>query len=412
MSKKYINNLETGHIELHFDKAEYQALSAEQKKEIKGAYLWSRYASAWVSRSTKNHYNALRVAEKLGFTEEEKQGERLSFAEEMEIKAAKAERRADKYEYKADKAIQTAKSLQTELNSYHGDNSFFTQPIIAGHAGSQAFARRREKIFNRYNKGFEEYRKSEYYQDRAETARANADMKQLKDPIYLSNRIKEQNSTIKKLEKNIVNYENKLYRIEQGEELKNYKGEILTAEQYQKWIDETLDKMEYEMDKLAYFENALEEIGGNRFSKENIKVGYIVNVKGSRKSEVVSVGPKNIKYKILEGGAAGMVLSVSYAGITEILEAKEEKKEIENPYKIGDILCKNHHWSENIYEAYQVVKVTKTGVKLQQIKIDNGKPVKDDFISVRQEQKKIVKSKFSDFIGVYHNDRQLNKYTA
>ena len=83
MSKKYINNLETGHIELHFDKADYQALSAEQKKEIKGAYLWSRYASAWVSRSTKNHYSALKVAEKLGFTAEEKQGERLSFAEEM-----------------------------------------------------------------------------------------------------------------------------------------------------------------------------------------------------------------------------------------------------------------------------------------------------------------------------------------
>ena len=33
MSKNYINNLETGHIELHFEKEDYQALSAEEKKK-------------------------------------------------------------------------------------------------------------------------------------------------------------------------------------------------------------------------------------------------------------------------------------------------------------------------------------------------------------------------------------------
>lgn len=53
----------------------------------------------------------------------------------------------------------------------HGDIAFFTQPIIAGHAGSQAFARRREKIFAQYEKGFEEYRKSGYFRDRARIAR-------------------------------------------------------------------------------------------------------------------------------------------------------------------------------------------------------------------------------------------------
>ena len=89
--------------------------------------------------------------------------------------------------------------------------------------------------------GMAEYEKSEY-KDRAETARATANQTQLQNPVYIANRIKECNSTIKKLQSNIINYENKLYRIEQGEELKNYKGEILTAEQYQNWIDETLEK--------------------------------------------------------------------------------------------------------------------------------------------------------------------------
>ena len=141
-----------------------------------------------------------------------------------------------------------------------------------------------------------EYRKSEYYKDRAETARATANQTQLQNPVYIANRIKECNSTIKKLQSNIINYENKLYRIEQGEELKNYKGEILTAEQYQNWIDETLEKMEYEIDKLAFMENALDEIGGNRFSKENIKVGYIVKLRRWGNCEITSTGPK--KYTI------------------------------------------------------------------------------------------------------------------
>ena len=412
MSKKYINNLETGHIELHFEKSEYQALSAEQKKEIKGAYLWSRYASAWVSRSTKNHYTALRVAEKLGFTAEEKQGERLSFAEEMEIKAAKAEHRADRYEYKAEKAIATGEQLQSELNSFRGDTAFFTQPIIAGHAGSQAFARRRERIYDRYHKGMEEYRKSEHYQDRAETARQTASMSQLKDPVYLDNRIKEQNSTIKKLQSNIVNYENKLYRIEQGEELKNYKGEILTIEQYQKWIDETLDKMEYEIDKLSYFENALEEIGGNRFSKENVKVGYIVKLRRWGNVEITSTGPKNIQYKILTGGAAGLGGVEPYAAIIEITEAKEAKKAtLENPFNIGDLVVRNSIGGDRIIYAYQVVKVTAKTITIQEIEIKNNKPLKDSFISDKQERKTVKQDRQKNYV-VNDGSWYLYQYVA
>lgn len=35
---KYIHNLETNKIELHFDKSEYMGLSDEQKKEIKSNF--------------------------------------------------------------------------------------------------------------------------------------------------------------------------------------------------------------------------------------------------------------------------------------------------------------------------------------------------------------------------------------
>ncbi len=412
MSKKYINNLETGHIELHFEKSDYQSLTDAEKRELKGAYLWSRYASAWVSRSTKDHYTAKRVAEKLGFAEEEKQGERLSFAEELQVKAEKAERRADRYEYKANKVKERAEQLQSGINSMHGDIAFFTQPNINTSAG-RAFKNRREKMFAKYESGMQEYRKSEYYKDRAETSRATASMSQLKDPVYINNRIKEQNSTIKKLQANIVNYENKLFRIKQGEELKNYKGEILTAEQYQNWIDETLDEMEYEIDKLAYFENALEEIGGNKFSKENIKVGYIVNLQRWGRCEITSTGPKNIQYKILTGGAAGLGGKEPYAAIIEILETKEAvKKETINPLNIGDIMTRTATCGNRIINAYQIVKTSAKTVTLQAIEVKDNKPIKDNFISKVQERKTVKEDRQKNIVVNDDGNWYLYKYTA
>ena len=118
-------------------------------------------------------------------------------------------------------------------------------------------------------------------------------MAQLKDPVYLHNRIKECKATIAKLEKNIIAYEERLHRIENGEVIKNYNGDIIPAEKYQDWIEETLEKIEYYMDKQAFMENHLDDIGGIQFSKDNIKVGFIVEVRYSGQNcEVVSAGRK------------------------------------------------------------------------------------------------------------------------
>ena len=411
MTKKYINNLETGHIELHFDKKEYNQLTVEQKKLLKSGYLFSRYITAWVSRSTKNHYRALEIAEELGFTEEEKQGERLSFEEELKVKTEKAERRTNKYEYKAEKATKKAENLQSEFNERREDIAFITQPNINSSSG-KSFTNYRDKIMDRYNKGFEEYRKSEYFKDKAQNAKDTANIEQFKDPVYLNNRIKECNSIIRKLEKNIINYKEKINRIEQGEELKNYKDEILTTEQYQNWIDEMLEKMEYQIDKLAYMENCMEEIGGNKFSKENIKVGYIVNLRRWGKCKVTSTGSKNIQYTILTGGAKGCGGSEPYAAITEIIEAKEEKKEVKNPFKIGDIVTRSNASGNIILHAYQVVKTTDKTITVQEIEIKDNKPIKNNFISDKQKRKTVKQDRQNNFVVNDDGDWYLYKYIA
>ena len=321
--RSYIFNLETTKIELYFEKSEYAVLTTEQKADLKSAFLWSRTGGCWVSRAKEpNLWRAKRVAAELGFTEEQRQGERLSFSEQVERQTERAERRAERYEQYAENAAQRGAALQQPLNRMHGDIAFFTQPIAAGHAGSQAFARRREKMFAQYEKGFEEYRKSSYFQDRAQTARAAADGAKYRDIAYLDRRIKECKSEIKVRKRNIIHYEEMLSAIENGKEQKRYDGTLVTAAMVTGWMEHEYELIEKAMDKQAFLEACVDQCGGIRFSKDNIKVGYHVKVKDDRDVEVIGTGPKNITYCILTGGAKGMVLKAAYAEITEIVKAE------------------------------------------------------------------------------------------
>lgn len=155
---KKILNRETGKIELHFSREEYMQMPDEQKSELKSAFLWSRSASAWVSRTkVPNNWRAEQISAKLGAEDGGATGERLSFAEQMERKAEKAEARADRMEGYAEHAERRAKLLQRPIADMRGDIAFFTQPNINSGAG-RAFTNRRNKMFNALEKGFDEYR--------------------------------------------------------------------------------------------------------------------------------------------------------------------------------------------------------------------------------------------------------------
>lgn len=141
-NRHYIFNLETTKIELHFDKAEYDALSDAQKQEIKSAFLWSNRGKCWVSRAKEpNLWRAKQVASKqvaskLGFTAEQREGERLTFAEQLERQAERAEARAERYEQYAENAEKRGDQLQKPLQSMHGDIAFLrSQTSIAPLAG-------------------------------------------------------------------------------------------------------------------------------------------------------------------------------------------------------------------------------------------------------------------------------------
>lgn len=381
-AKNYIFNLETTKIELHMEKSEYDALPEEQKKKIRSNFLFSGKGKCWVSRAKEpNLYRARKVANELGFTEEQREGERISFAEQLERKSERADERAERFDSYADNAERRAKAHQKPLSDMRGDIAFFTQPIIAGHSGSQAFARRREQMYKQYEKGFEEYRKSDYFRSRAGTARDTASMDKLNDKGYLDRRIKECKKEIRQREKNLISYEEKLYSIESGEAPTRYDGTAYTAEEVTKWLEREIELIEVAEDKEGFFCNCLDELGGVAFSSDNIEIGYIVVVNRWGLVEVIGKGAKNISYKILTGGAAGLGGKVSYAEIEKI-EKAEAKKADAHPFCVGETFTAtrydypdpNSFKSIKTAVIYEISKTSDTSIQLKEQGTDK-KPI-------------------------------------
>ena len=363
----YIMNMETQKIELHFDKEDYMELSDELKGEIKSNFLFSRKACAWVSRAKfPNLWRAETVAKKLGLENGGKVGETLTFAEQMERKAEKAEARAEKYDYKSERAQDRGEALQKPINDMHGDIAFFTQPNINSSAG-RAFTNRRNRMFEAFDKGFEEFKKSEYYAERAAIARQTAEDTKQTDKGFIDRRIKDAEKTIRAQKKNLESYRKYLERIENGEEIKRYNGDIITVEIVQEWIENAELIIENAISKSIYYHECLEEVGGIVFSRDNIKVGYIVELNRWGKCRVTGTGKVNISYSIMEGGAAGYGGKAAYAEIKSIISEEVKDKPV-HPFKIGDIYTVqvwNSEKGTREPKEYTVTKITPERVTLK-----------------------------------------------
>lgn len=302
-SNYFIVNRETGKLELHFEKSVYSALTDEQKADIKSNFLWGRNSGCWISRCKEpNLYWARCCAERIGLADAGETGERLSFAEQMERKQERAERRAERYDARADAAEKRGEQLQAPIEKMHGDIAFFTQPIVNTSAG-RAFGRRREKMFAAWERGFDEFRKSEYWQERAEIARRTAAGKELQDKGFIQRRIKERESSIRKLGKREKEYEGYLTAIEKGETPRDgYGWEVkLTPEQIRAQIGADLDRLEALLDELGYYQEALAALGGVEFSRDTLSAGDMLII--SRYQEPVRFlrgGPRNFTYEFTQ----------------------------------------------------------------------------------------------------------------
>ena len=330
MSNYYIRNIETGKLELHFEKEDYMALTDEQKDTIKSNFLFSRKTGAWISRCKfPNLYRPEKVAQDLGLENRGVEGETLSFAEQMERKEERAEQRAERYETKAEKAVERGNALCAPLESMHGDNSFFTQPNISTASG-RAFTRKREKMFAAWDRGYEEFKKSEYYSECAERARDTADGKNAKDKGFCQRRIDEAESNIRKLNENLKEYRGYKETIEAGGiPHDKYGYEIkLSTESLDMNIDRWEEMLEAEISKSVYYHEAIEAAGGIQFSKENLHKGDLIQINKYHHCivRIVRFGKKNVTFEFLEkhmrlADGTPMQGKCAYAEIEKVVEA-------------------------------------------------------------------------------------------
>jgi hypothetical protein len=377
--QNYIFNLETTKIELHFEKSEYDTLSDAQKKLLKSNFLWSRMGHCWVSRCKEpNLYRAKKAARELGFDEETRKGERLSYAGQLERKTERAENRAERYETYSKNADRRAERLQKPLSDMHGDIAFFTQPNINSSAG-RAFTNYRNRLYSQYEKGFSEYRKSEYFLTKADTARDTASGVEFKNKGYLDRRINECKKEIRNRQKNIVRYEGTLNALENGGQKNKHNGDPFTIAEVTSWIERELELIEVAMDKEAYLLNCLDDLGGIAFNKDNIEIGYIVTVERWGVVEVIGKGSKNISFKILTGGAAGDTLTAAYAEIGKII--KSEKRVEKHPFELGErFTARRVTYPRDSFKLtitaieYEIVKKSDTTIQLKETGTD-AKPL-------------------------------------
>ena len=308
----YIINRETEKLELHFDKSEYQALADDQKSAIKSNFLFSKRGGCWVSRAkTPNLWRAEQVAKSLGAENQGKTGETLTFEEKMERKAARAEERAERMDARADAAEQRGEALQKPINDMHGDIAFFTQPNINTSAG-RAFTNRRRKMFAAFERGMDEFKKSEYYAERAETARQTANSAKNPDKGFCERRIREARANIRAQNRNLAHYQEYLEKMDAGETVKRYDGTEITRAEVLEWLENAEERIEAEISKACYYQSCIDAQGGIPYSRENVKKGDFVILKGCGKCPVLSTGPKNFTYRCV-----GLSLKASYAEIIE-----------------------------------------------------------------------------------------------
>lgn len=325
----YIRNMETGKIELHFDKADYMALSDADKGKIKSNFLFSRKTGAWISRCKfPNLARPERIAKELGMEDGGRTGETLSFGEQMNRKMEKAEHRAERMDYKAEKAHEKGVQLQKPINDMHGDISFFTQPNINSSAG-RAFTRQRDKMFASWEKGFDEFRKSDYYAECAERARKTASGKDQMDKGFCQRRIDEADASIRGLKRNISEYEKYRDALSNGETPKNKYGyEVrITMDYVERQLDRWYEMMEAEIGKSVYYHDCIEKMGGITFSKSNLSKGDLVQINRYRNCivRIVRFGAKNITFEFTEShmtyaDGSPMQGKCAYAEIVKIVK--------------------------------------------------------------------------------------------
>ena len=187
------------------------------------------------------------------------------------------------------------------------------------------------------------------------------------DKGFCDRRIKDAEKTYRAQKKNIESYNEYLEKIDSGKEIKRINGDLLTRQDVENWIENAEEIMEQAISKITYYKECLEDLGGVQFSKDNIKVGYIIELARWGKCRVIGTGKVNMKYQIMEGSASGLGGTASYAEIVKVISTDIEEAP-KHPFKVGEeytVDAWNSDTCEYESKIYVVIKITDQRVTLK-----------------------------------------------
>jgi len=256
-------------VELHLNgKEAYSSLPESVKADIKRAFVWGRQRGAWVSRSKDCGIPYAMRSYSIPFKGEES---RKSFEESREQRIERAENKAERYESYAESRERKAESLQSEFNKMRKDWSWLTQPYV-NTSGGRAFRNQKEKIMNRYDKGFESYKIANQHREKAEDLKRTANEAELKNESYLINRVKENEKNIRAFDKFLTLYSDKLENIDQQ------------TDDWKIWLKARMNFYTTSFEKLSFFYECLLKLSAEKkeaglLSVDDIQENIQTNVK-------------------------------------------------------------------------------------------------------------------------------------
>jgi hypothetical protein len=275
MSRYYVHDLADDKLHLHTDgKADWNTLPEDVRKAVKGSFLWSGSRGFWIGRRKGSFAWCLDILKANGFEDRGTQGERLSFAEQIQSEESKAGARAERMEGRAEKAEAEARHRFSAARAATAAIPF-GQPILIGHHSEKRHRAALARSDANMRAGCEASDKAKHYADRAAAAAETASGEKFTDPRYLGNRIAE----VEVEERDI------LRRLAEAD------GKIGDA--YARYRDRMAEALARVRERLEFYRGKLAACGKAVYTRETLAGKTFVMIRGTWQ-EVVRLNPKTV----------------------------------------------------------------------------------------------------------------------
>lgn len=307
MEAKWYRNLEHCGIQIEFPCKPSQDVISALKSN---GFRWARFNKVWYS---KGHQYQIDLANKLAEYGGEI-GKSLTFAEKMEAKEALAEARSERYETYAENSAKRSDQL-LKTASDMADVIPLGQPILVGHYSEGRDRKYRSRIQRKFEKGFQESDKADYFSRKSKVA------SEFKDRTFnLSTtlrRLDKLKASIRSIDRrddtHIVSAELDSLRFKNG--LQDERFEYISRE-FLLYDQGLVDKI---LEEVYYWQTIVDrhkDDGMKVFGPVDFQKGETIIVRGSM-AKIKRVNQKTLSVEYIQPGkewmnSLGGILKVSY----------------------------------------------------------------------------------------------------